>query len=125
MTRTFRPDIPLCPEASNYSRLHSSGRFSNTSGHLSVFNKLRDFFPKHRYGTTAATLRTTWLFCPDIILDKASRAEEVQPSEGQTPWSGRSGLNMEIVCSRSATVRTLRQHRPNAALFRKEFQANL
>jgi hypothetical protein len=49
---------------------------------------------------------------PDAILDKASHAEEVQPSRRQTPWSGHSELIMEIVCSRSATVRTLGQHRP-------------
>jgi hypothetical protein len=66
----------------------------------------------------------TWLFRPDAILDKASRTEDVQPSERQTPWSGRSSLNMEIVCSRSTTVWTLGQHHPDATLFRKDFQAN-
>jgi hypothetical protein len=30
-TRTFRPDLPLCREASNCSSLHPSGRFSSTS----------------------------------------------------------------------------------------------
>jgi hypothetical protein len=83
-----------------------------------------DFFPKHGYGKTAVTVRTTWLFRPDAILDKASRTEDVQPSERQTPWSGRSSLNMEIVCSRSTTVWTLGQHHPDATLFRKDFQAN-
>jgi len=29
---------------------------------------------------------------------------------------------MEIACSRSATVQTLEQHRPDEALFRKDFQ---
>jgi hypothetical protein len=124
-TRTFRPDVPLCPEALNYSRLHPSRRFSNMSGRLPMFDKLKDFFPKHRYGKTAATVRTTWLFRLDAILDKASRAEDVPSSEGHTPWSGHSGLNMEIACSWSTTARTLGQHRPNAALFKKEFQANL
>jgi hypothetical protein len=75
--------------------------------------------------STATTIWTTWLFCPDAILDKASRAEDVQLSGRQTPWSGRLGLNMEITCSRSATVQTLGQHRLDMALFRKEFQANL
>jgi hypothetical protein len=32
---------------------------------------------------------------------------------------------MEIVCSRSATVWPLGQHRSDTALFRKEFQVNL
>jgi hypothetical protein len=99
MMRFFRPDVHLCPEASNCSRLHSSGRLSHTSRRLSVFDKLKDFFPKHRHGKTAATVRTTWLFCPDAILDKASRAEDVQPSGHQTLCCGHSSLNMEIACS--------------------------
>jgi hypothetical protein len=64
----------------------------------------------------------TWLFCPDAILDKASRAKDVQPSRRQTPLSGHLGLNMEIACSRSATVRMLGQQCPDAALFRKEYE---
>jgi hypothetical protein len=36
--------------------------------------------------------------------------------------SGRSDLIMEIACRISATVGTLGQHRPDTALFRKEFQ---
>jgi hypothetical protein len=66
-----------------------------------------------------------WCSRPDAILDKASCAEEVQPSGRQTPWSGRSGLNMEFACRRSATVRTIGQNRPDTTLFRKEYQANL
>jgi hypothetical protein len=84
-TRSFHLKVPLCPEASNCSRLHPSGRPSNTSGLFSMFDKSKHFFPKHKYGKTAATVWTTWLFCPDAILDKASRAEDVQPSRRQTP----------------------------------------
>lgn len=124
-TRSFRPDVHLCPEASNCSRLHSSGRLSHMSRHLSVFDKLTDFFPKHRYGKTVATVRTMWLLCPDAILYKASRAEDGQLSEHQTPCSEHSSLNMEIACSWSATAWTLRQYHQDAALCRKEFQANL
>jgi len=36
---------------------------------------------------------------PDDILDKASRAYKVQPSGHQSPWSGRSSLNMKIACN--------------------------
>jgi hypothetical protein len=61
MTRTFRPDLPLCQKASNCSSLHPSGRFSSTSGRHSVFDQLQDFFPKYRYGKIAATVRTTWI----------------------------------------------------------------
>jgi hypothetical protein len=50
---------------------------------------------------------------PDAILDKASHAEEVQPSIRQTPWPGPSNLIMEIACNGSATVRTLGRHRPD------------
>lgn len=97
--RSFRSNVPLCLEASNCSQLHPSGRLSNTSERLSVFDKLKDFFPKHRYRKTSTTVRTTWLFRPDAILENASRAEDVQPFGCQTSWSGRSGLNMEIACS--------------------------
>jgi hypothetical protein len=83
--QTFRPDVPLCPKASNYSWLHPSGCLSNTSGCLSMFDKSKDFFPKHKYGKIAATVRTTWLFHLDTILDKASRAKDVQPSGCQIP----------------------------------------
>jgi hypothetical protein len=54
-----------------------------------------------------------WYSCLDTILDKASHAEEVQWSGRQIPWSGSSDLIMEIVYCRSATVRTLGQHRPD------------
>jgi hypothetical protein len=60
-TRTFRPDLPLCREASNCFCLHPSGRFSSMSGRYSMFYQLWDFFPKHRYGKIAATVRTMWI----------------------------------------------------------------
>jgi hypothetical protein len=59
---------------------------------------------------------------PDAILDKASRAENVPPFWHQSALSRSSVLIIEIACSRSETVRTLGQHRPETALFRKEFQ---
>jgi hypothetical protein len=37
-------------------------------------------FPKYRYGKIATTIRTTWLFRLDAVLDKARRAEDLQPS---------------------------------------------
>jgi len=52
-TRTFRPDLPLCREASNCS--------SNTAGRHSVFDKSKDFFPKNRYGKTVATVWTMYV----------------------------------------------------------------
>jgi hypothetical protein len=61
----------------------------------------------------------------DAILDKARHAYKVQPSGRQYPWSGRASLNKDIVCRRSSTIQTLRQHRLDVALFKKEFRANL
>jgi hypothetical protein len=60
-TRTFCPNLPLCQEASNCSNLHPSEHFSSTSEWHSVFDQLWDFFPKHRYGKIAATVRTIWI----------------------------------------------------------------
>jgi hypothetical protein len=57
-TRAFCQDLPVCREASNRSKLHPSGRLSNISGSRSVFDRLWDFFPKHRYGKIATTIRT-------------------------------------------------------------------
>jgi hypothetical protein len=94
-------DTHQCLEASNCSRLHPSRRNGKSSGRSSkfeknpafkcirlndvaipsgrhlVFDKKKNFFPKHIYGKIAATVWATWLLCPDVILDKASRAKEV------------------------------------------------
>jgi hypothetical protein len=48
-----------------------------------------------------------------LFFNKASHAEEVQPSGRQTSWSGRLDVIMEITCNESATVWTLGQHRPD------------
>jgi hypothetical protein len=88
---------------------------------------------RHSYGKTAATVRT-------MSFIRQECAYQVQPSGRQPSWFGRSSfiygncvhqfnhtnvslqgpdapsLIMEISCSRSATVRTLGQHRPNTAL---------
>jgi hypothetical protein len=96
----MRLDAYQCPEVSNCSRLHPSGCSS-------VFNKKSDFLLRHRYGKTAASVKTSGLHRPDAILDKARRGEELQPSgrQGNTDWT--PVLIMEITCSKSATVRTL------------------
>jgi len=140
-TRTFRPDLPLCWEASNCSSLHLFGCFSSTSGRHSVFDQLWDFFPKHRFGKIAATV---WM-CSSIRQVLHSK---IQMSGWQPSWSGRASywygncvhqinrlddhslsldawsLYMEIACSWSVTVRTTGQHRPDAAQIKKEFQRN-
>jgi hypothetical protein len=88
---------------------------------------------RHSYGKTAATIRT-------MFSIRHEHAYQVQPSGHQPSWSGRSSfiygncvhqfnpldvclqgpdtpsLIMVISCSRSATVRTLGQHRLDVAL---------
>jgi hypothetical protein len=140
-TRTFRPDLPLCQEASNYSNLHPSGRFRSTSGRHSVFDQLWDFFPKHRYGKIATTVRTMCIpvwkcsFIRQVMHSKFNRPNEVfmvqtlklhiwklrvsnQPFERHLLWSRCAkpwyGNCVQIKCDRS-----------DAALFRKEFLRNL
>jgi hypothetical protein len=91
---------------------------------------------RHSYGKMAATVRT-------MSPIRQKRAYQVQPFGRQPSWSGRSSfiygncvhqfnrpdvslqgpdapsLIMVISCSRSATVRTLGQHHPDAALLWK------
>jgi hypothetical protein len=103
--RTFRPNLPLCREASNCTSLHPSGRFSSTSGHHSMFNHLCDFFSKHRYGKEVATVRTMWIpirtrsSIRQVVHSKARRLDtSLQGSDTEATY-------MEITCIRS-TVQT-------------------
>jgi hypothetical protein len=113
-TRNFRPDLPLCQEASNCSSLHPSGRFSSTSRRYSVFDQLWDFFPKHRYGKITATIRMMW-----IPVQISSSIRQVAHSKFRRPDNSLHGncvhlinrpddhslgpdarsLDMEIACS--------------------------
>jgi hypothetical protein len=106
MTRTFRPDIPLCREVSNFSSLHQSRRFSSTSRRLLVFDKLRDFFPKHSYGKIAAIVWMTW-----IPVRTRSSIRQVSQFKSRRPDASQHGpdprtSDMEIACFKS-TVRTI------------------
>jgi hypothetical protein len=98
---------------------------------------------RHSYGKTAATVRTMCAPIRMMSSIRQERAYQVQPSGRQPSWSGRSSfiygncvhqfnrpdvslqgpdartLIMVISCSRSATVRTLGQHRPDADLLWK------
>jgi hypothetical protein len=98
---------------------------------------------RHSYGKTAATVRTMCDPIRTMSSIRQERAYQVQPSGRQPLWSGRSSfiygncvhqfnrpdvslqgpdapsLIMVISCSRSATVRTLGQHRLDAALLWK------
>jgi hypothetical protein len=112
----MRLDTHYCLKVSNCSRLHLSGRLSNMSIRSLVFDKQLNFLLRHKYGKTAAFVRTSSLHCPDAILDKARRGEELQLSgrQGNIVWT--LFLIMKITCSRSATVRTLGQHCSSSTL---------
>jgi len=106
-TRTFRPDLPLCREASNCSSLHLSGRFSSTSGRHSVFDQLWDFFPKHRYRKITVTVQTMW-----ILVRTRSSIKQVAHSKFRHPddslhdpdaWA----TYMEIACIWSTVQTTI------------------
>jgi hypothetical protein len=159
-TRSFHPDAHQCLEASNSSRFHPSGRNGKSSGRSLEFEKIPVFqcirpddvvipsgrhsgltnirvsASRHSYGKTAATVRKMCDPVRTMSSIRQERAYQVQPSERQPSWSGRSSfiygncvhqfnrpdapsLIMVISCSRSATVRTLGQHRPDAALLWK------
>jgi len=104
-TRTFRPDLSLCQEALNCSSLHQSGCFNSMSGRHLVFDQLWDFFPKHIYGKTIATVRTMW-----IPVRTRSSIRQVAHSKFKHPDDSIHGPDvratyMEIACIKS-TVRT-------------------
>jgi len=86
--------------------LHPFGRFSSTSERRPTFDQLWDFFPKHRYGKTAATVWTMW-----IPVRMHSSIRRVVHSKSRRPDVSPHGPNtrasyMEIACIRS-TVRTI------------------
>lgn len=101
MTRTFRPGLPLCREASNCSSLHPFGCFSSTSWRHSVYDQLWDFFPKHKYGKTTTTVRTMW-----YPVQTHSSIRQVMLSKSRLPddmfyGSDARATYIEIVCIKS------------------------
>jgi hypothetical protein len=116
MTRTFRPDLPLCQEAPNYSGLRPSGRFSSTFGLHLVFDQLWDFFPKHGHGKTAATVQMiripvwTRSFVRQVVYSKSRRPDvSLHGSDARASC-------MEIVCIRSTVRMTDAMIRTHQAL---------
>jgi hypothetical protein len=117
--RTFRPDLPLCREALNCSSLHPSGCFSSTSGRHSVFDQLWDFFPKHKYGKIAATVRKMW-----IPVRTSSSIRQVEHSKFRRLDIGLHGSDtwatyMEIACIWSTVRKTIPLVQTCEALIRK------
>jgi hypothetical protein len=91
-------DLPLCREASNCSSLHPFERFSSTSGRHSVLDQLWDFFPKHRYGKIAATIRTIW-----FPVQTSSYIRQVAHSKFRCPDMRATYMEIAYIWS---TVRT-------------------
>jgi hypothetical protein len=50
----MRSNAHQCREVSNNSRLHPSGRYGNTSGHSSEFEKIQFFLCRHGLGRQLA-----------------------------------------------------------------------
>jgi hypothetical protein len=81
-----------------------------------VFDKLRDFFPKHSYGKIAATIWTMW-----IPVRTRSSIRQVSQFKSRRPDDGPHGLdvrasNMEIACIRSTIWTTILLVRTREAL---------
>jgi hypothetical protein len=121
-TRTFRPDLPLCREVSNCSSLHSSRRFTDMSERHWVFDKLRDFFPKHRYRKIAATVQTMWI--PVWTLSSIRQVSQFKP---RCPYDGPHGpnaraLEMKITCIKSTVRTTILRVQTREALYGNSLQ---
>jgi len=110
---------------------------------IQCLTRIRVSASRHSYGKTAATVQTMCDPVQTMSSIRQERAYQVQPSGRQPSWSRRSSfiygncvhrfnrpdvslqgpdapsLIMVISCSRSATVRTLGQRRPDTALFWK------
>jgi hypothetical protein len=100
--------------------------------------KPQDFFPKHRYGKIAATVRTTWIpVWTRSSIRQVSQFKSRRPDASQhgpdaqasdmeiacislpdahPPGPDARNLYMEITSSGRATVRMTEHHRPDAAL---------
>jgi len=104
---SYRPDLPLCREASICSNLHPSRHFSSTSGRHSVFDQLWDFLPKHSYGKIAATVRTTWI--PVRTRSSIRHVSHLKSRRPDVSPLGPDALesDMEIACIRSTVWTTI------------------
>jgi hypothetical protein len=103
--RTFCLDLPLCLEASNCSKLHPFRRLSNTPGRHSVFDQLWDFFPKHRYGKTTATVRTMCVLIRTLSFIRQVMHTKFNPLDASLHGPDAQASYIEIACI-SLTVRT-------------------
>jgi hypothetical protein len=141
----FRPDLPLCQEASSCSSLHQSGRFRSPSGTHSVFDQVSGFLSKTQIWEDCCNRPNDVNSRPDTLIHKASIVIQIQTSGRQPAWSERASIRygncmhqinrsedhppspdtrslyMEITYSGRETIQTTGQHRPNAALKQERF----
>jgi hypothetical protein len=137
--RTSIPNLPLCREVLNCSSLHPFGRFSSTSGRLSVFDQASRFLSKTQIWEDRCNRPDDMDSHPDALIHKPSIAFKIHTSGCQSAWSRRAcvrygncvhqinclddhspgqdarSLYMEITCNKSATVRKTGHHRLDAA----------
>jgi hypothetical protein len=138
-----RPDALQSSRKSHCSSASVRTTWLYRSDAIQCLTRNRVSASRHSYGKMAPTVRT---MCDPVWTMSSIRQErpyQVQPSERQPSWSGRScfiygnwvhqfnrpdvslqgpdapSLIMVISCSRSVTVWTLGQHRPDAALLWK------
>jgi hypothetical protein len=91
------PDLPLCREASNCSTCirpnDSVGRPDNPQCSI----KPHDFFPKHKYGKIAATVRTTWIPVRTTISTVRTREASIWKLLAvNVRSSGRQGITVRM-----------------------------
>jgi hypothetical protein len=84
-----------------------------------VFDKLQDFFPKHKYGKIAATVQTTW-----IPIQTPSSIRQVSHSKSRRPDTSQHGSDlrassMEIECIKSTVRTTIPSVQTREAFIRK------
>jgi hypothetical protein len=148
-TRSFCPDAHQCPDALKSLRKSQCSRVSVRTTWLYRPNAIqcltrnRVSLSRHSYGKTTATVRTMCDPVQTMSSIRKKSAYQVQQFGRKPSWSGRSSfiygnyvhqfnrpdvslqgpdapsLVMVISCSRSATVQTLGQHRPDVALLWK------
>jgi hypothetical protein len=103
--RTFHLDLPLCRDPLNYSSLHPSGGLSNTAKRILVFDKEKDFVPKHRYRKTASAIRTMCVLVRMLSFIKQVVYTKLNGPDISLHGPDAQASNIKIVCI-SSTVRT-------------------
>jgi hypothetical protein len=130
------PDLPLCREASNFSSLHSSGRFSSSSGRLSLLDQASGFLSKTQIWEDYCNHPDDMDSCPSAFIHMASIIIQIQTSgranirygncvhqtcrpEDHSLGSDARSLFMEIAYGGCATFRMTGHNRLDAALQHK------